>query len=67
MSTETKQEGSFKIKSKKPKQLADSKNEPVKVNFKEPLVEIPSNVTKVVIPKELINPETNAVQRKNRR
>ena len=62
MSTEVKQEGSFKIKSKKPKQLTDSKNEPIKVNLKEPLVDIPSNVTKVVVPKELINPETNAVQ-----
>ena len=57
MSTEVKQEGSFKIKSKKPKQLTD-----IKVNLKEPLVDIPSNVTKVVVPKELINPETNAVQ-----
>ena len=62
MSEQVKQEGSFKIKSKKPKQLVGSTNEPVKVNFKEPLVDIPSNVTKVTIPKELINPETNAVQ-----
>ena len=62
MSTKTKEEGSFKIKSKKPKQLSKEQEQPVKVNFKEPLVEVPSNVSKVIVPKELINPETNAVQ-----
>tara|TARA_R110000744_G_scaffold186669_2_gene306060 strand:+ start:624 stop:1835 length:1212 start_codon:yes stop_codon:yes gene_type:complete len=62
MSTKTKEEGSFKIKSKKPKQLSKEQEQPVKVNFKEPLVEVPSNISKVIVPKELINPETNAVQ-----
>ena len=49
-----KQEGDFKIKSKKPKQLANQKNNTTKVviNPKEPLVEIESNVTKVEIKKE---------------
>ena len=49
-----KQEGDFKIKSKKPKQLANQKNNTNKVviNPKEPLVEIESNVTKVEIKKE---------------
>ena len=49
-----KQEGDFKIKSKKPKQLANQKNNTTKVviNPKEPLIEIESNVTKVEIKKE---------------
>ena len=49
-----KQEGDFKIKSKKktPKKLGDPEQEVVKVNIKEPLVEVPAEVTKVVIPKE---------------
>ena len=49
-----KQEGDFKIKSKKPKQLANQKNNTTKIviNPKEPLVEIESNVTKVEIKKE---------------
>ena len=49
-----KQEGEFKIKSKKPKQLTKSKDNVSKVviNPKEPLVEIESNVTKVEIKKE---------------
>ena len=60
-----KQEGDFKIKSKpkKMKQLGDSKQEIVKVNIKEPLVEIPNDVIKVKIPNEAIKKEeTNAIQ-----
>ena len=49
-----KQEGDFKIKSKKPKQLTNQKDNTTKVviNPKEPLIEIESNVTKVEIKKE---------------
>jgi len=47
-----KQEGEFKLKKKTPKKLTTSSNEPVKVNIKEPLIELPPEVTKVVIPKE---------------
>jgi hypothetical protein len=53
-----KQEGDFKIKKKTPKKLTTPSSEPVKVNLKEPLVEVPAEVTKVVIPKE----EENAIQ-----
>ena len=47
-----KQEGEFKIKKKTPKKLTTPSDEPIKVNIKEPLVELPPEVTKVVIPKE---------------
>ena len=47
-----KREGEFKIKKKTPKKLTTPSSEPVKVNIKEPLVEVPAEVTKVVIPKE---------------
>ncbi len=47
-----KQEGEFKIKKKTPKKLTKQNDEPIKVNIKEPLVEVPSDVTKVVIPKQ---------------
>ena len=59
-----KQEGDFKIKSKpkKPKQLGNSEQEVKKVNLKEPLVEIPNDVTKVTIPKEALKEEDNAIQ-----
>jgi len=59
-----KQEGDFKIKSKpkKPKQLGNSEQEVKKVNLKEPLVEIPNDVTKVTIPKEALKEENNAIQ-----
>ena len=56
-----KQEGDFKLKTKKktPRKLnKTSKEEPVKVNLKEPLVELEPDVKKVVIPKQ----EENAVQ-----
>ena len=59
MSEEVKQEGEFKIKTpSKPKNLGENTGEPIKVNMKEPLVEVESNVTKVVVPNE----EENAVQ-----
>jgi hypothetical protein len=59
-----KQEGDFKIKSKpkKPKQLGNSEQEVKKVNLKEPLVEIPNDVTKVTITKEALKEENNAIQ-----
>ena len=59
-----KQEGDFSLKGKatKPKQLASKQQEVVKVNIKEPLVNIPDQVTKVVIPKDELNTETNAIQ-----
>ena len=49
-----KQEGEFKIKSKKPKQLTKLKDNVSKVvvNSKEPLIEVESNVTKVELKKE---------------
>ena len=55
-----KQEGDFKIKSKKktPKKLTQQNNEPIKVNIKEPLVEVAPDVTKVIIPKQ----EEDAIQ-----
>jgi len=53
-----KQEGEFKIKKKTPKKLVTSNDEVIKVNIKEPLIDLPPEVTKVVIPKE----EDNAIQ-----
>ena len=53
MSEQVKTEGSFKIKSK-PKLT----EEQIAAKNKEPLIDVPSNVTRVVIPKE----ETDAVQ-----
>ena len=53
-----KQEGEFKIKKRTPKKLTTPSNEPVKVNIKEPLIELPLDVTKVVIPKQ----EEDAIQ-----
>ena len=62
MSEEIKQEGEFKIKTpSKPKNLGNNTNEPIKVNMKEPLVEVESNVTKVVISNEE-KKEEDAVQ-----
>ena len=59
MSEEIKQEGEFKIKTpSKPKNLGDNTGEPIKVNMKEPLIDIEPNVKKVVIKKE----DTDAVQ-----
>ena len=63
MSEEIKQEGEFKIKTpSKPKNLGNNTNEPIKVNMKEPLVEVESNVTKVVISNEEKKEEEDAVQ-----
>ena len=53
-----KQEGEFKIKKKTPKKLANVSEEPVKVNIKEPLVELEPDVKKVIIPKQ----EEDAIQ-----
>ena len=47
-----KQEGEFKLKKKTPKKLTKTIDEPVRVNIKEPLVELEPEVKKVVIPKE---------------
>ena len=49
-----KQEGDFKIKSKKktPRKLTTQDDQPIKVNIKRPLVETSPEITKVVIPKE---------------
>ncbi len=53
-----KQEGEFKLKKKTPKKLTKTSDEPVKVNIKEPLVELEPEVKKVVIPKQ----EEDAIQ-----
>lgn len=59
MSEEIKQEGEFKIKTpSKPKNLGDNTGETIKVNIKEPLIDIEPDVKKVVIKKE----DTDAVQ-----
>jgi len=59
-----KQEGEFSLKgkSKKPKQLGDKNQEITKVNLKEPLVDLPADVTKVVIPKKELKKEDDAIQ-----
>jgi hypothetical protein len=59
-----KQEGDFSLKgkSKKPKQLSKQSNEITKVSIKEPLIDLEPDVTKVVIPKEELKQETNAIQ-----
>ena len=57
-----KQEGDFKIKSKKPKQLGNKEQEIVKVSLKEPLVEIPDDVVKVTVPKEALKQKEDAIQ-----
>ena len=59
MSEEIKQEGEFKIKTpSKPKNLGDNTGEAIKVNMKEPLIDLEPDVKKVVIKKE----DTDAVQ-----
>jgi len=60
---EVKQEGDFSLKAKKPKQLGDTKQEIHKVNIKEPSAELPTDITKVVIPKDALKTEDNAVQK----
>ena len=60
MSEEIKQEGEFKIKTpSKPKNLGDNTGETIKVNMKEPLIDLEPDVKKVVIKKE----DTDAVQK----
>ena len=54
-----KQEGEFKVKKRTPKKLTSVSDEPIKVNIKEPLVDLPPEVTKVVIPKQ---EEEDAIQ-----
>ena len=51
-----KQEGDFKIKSKikTPKKLGNPEQEILKVSIKEPLVEVPKDITKVVIPDDAL-------------
>ena len=58
-----KQEGDFKIKSKKttPKKLGNPEQEIIKVNLKEPLVKLPDEVTKVTIPNDVLKKE-DAIQ-----
>ena len=57
-----KQEGEFKAKKKTPKKLTTSSSEPVVVNIKEPLVEIPPSITKVVVPAEEPKTKEDAIQ-----
>ena len=59
-----KQEGEFSLKGKsnKPKQLSKQNNEVTKVNIKEPLIDLEPDVIKVVIPKEELKEEANAIQ-----
>ena len=59
-----KQEGDFKIKSKKttPKKLGNPEQEIIKVNLKEPLVKLPDEVTKVTIPNDVLKKEEDAIQ-----
>ena len=59
-----KQEGDFKIKSKKktPKNLGSVDKEVIKVNIKEPLIELPPDVTKVIIPNDVLKKEEDAIQ-----
>ena len=62
-----KQEGDFSLKgkSKKPKQLSKQSNEITKVSIKEPLIDLQPDVTKVVIPKEELKPQDDAIQKQS--
>ena len=62
-----KQEGNFSLKgkSKKPKQLSKQSNEITKVSIKEPLIDLQPDVTKVVIPKEELKPQDDAIQKQS--
>ena len=59
-----KQEGDFKIKSKKrtPKKLVLKQEEVIKVNVKEPLVELQPEIKKVVIPSDALKQPEDAIQ-----
>jgi hypothetical protein len=62
-----KQEGNFSLKgkSKKPKQLSKQSNEITKVSIKEPLIDLQPDVTKVVIPKEELKSQDDAIQKQS--
>jgi len=62
-----KQEGDFSLKgkSKKPKQLSKQSNEITKVSIKEPLIDLQPDVTKVVIPKEELKSQDDAIQKQS--
>tara|TARA_R100000951_G_scaffold15100_1_gene11853 strand:+ start:294 stop:1508 length:1215 start_codon:yes stop_codon:yes gene_type:complete len=59
-----KQEGNFSLKgkSKKPKQLSKQSDEITKVSIKEPLIDLQPDVTKVVISKDELKQEADAIQ-----
>ena len=60
-----KQEGDFSLKgkSKKPKQLISKTQEITKVSIKEPLINVPTGVTKVVIPSDELKQNEDAIQK----
>jgi hypothetical protein len=62
-----KQEGDFSLKgkSKKPKQLTSSTQEITKVSIKEPLIDVPTGVTKVVIPSDELKQNEDAIQKQS--
>ena len=62
-----KQEGDFSLKgkSKKPKQLISKTQEITKVNIKEPLIDVPTGVTKVVIPSDELKQNEDAIQKQS--
>ena len=62
-----KQEGDFSLKgkSKKPKQLTSNTQEITKVSIKEPLIDVPTGITKVLIPNDEINQDQDAIQKQS--
>jgi len=62
-----KQEGDFSLKgkSKKPKQLTSNTQEITKVSIKEPLIDVPTGITKVLIPNDQINQDQEAIQKQS--
>ena len=62
-----KQEGEFSLKgkSKKPKQLISKTQEITKVSIKEPLIDVPTGVTKVVIPSDELKQNEDAIQKQS--
>jgi hypothetical protein len=62
-----KQEGDFSLKgkSKKPKQLISKTQEITKVSIKEPLIDVPTGVTKVVIPSDELKQNEDAIQKQS--
>ena len=59
-----KQEGDFKIKSKKktPRKLGNKEQEIHKVSIKEPLVELPPDLIKVTVPKEALEKQEDTAE-----